>query len=235
MTTIHQQVDPGSSGPTISSISYESVDSTDYIRGSLDAPVKLVDYSDLECPFCKRHHDTLNNLIENYDEGEFAWVYRHFPLEQLHQKAIPEAVASECVAQSAGEEGFWTFIDRIYEETPSNDGLDHDLLPEFAQDAGANVEEFESCFANEETLSIVEAHLEDAQNAGGTGTPYSLLISDAEITEDARDDIYNTLTQLGPEAGSLAVFSEGGNAVGISGAIPEEPLAAIIDRLIELN
>lgn len=225
---------PTDSGPQTASISFEPVTESDHIRGSLEAPVKLIDYSDLECPFCKRHHETLLNLVESYETNEFAWVYRHFPLEQLHQKAIPEAVASECVARQAGEEAFWRFIDTIFEVTPSNDGLDLAQLPEYAQEAGvANVGAFQTCYDNEETLAKVEAELADASNAGGAGTPYSLITSEAPITDAAHNDIYSIMQELGAE--ELVIYSESNDAIGISGAIPEEVLTAIIDRILELN
>ena len=61
------------------------VDSEDHIFGNPDAPVKLVEYSDFECPFCKRVHPTLKKIMADYGiDGEVAWVYRHFPLDSIH-------------------------------------------------------------------------------------------------------------------------------------------------------
>ena len=70
----------------------------DHIKGNPDAPIKIVEYSDFECPFCKRFHDTMNEVMSEVDNGQVAWVFRHFPLDQLHPvKARAVAVASECV------------------------------------------------------------------------------------------------------------------------------------------
>lgn len=222
--------------PTVRDISYASVTTDDHIRGNINASVKIVDYSDFECPFCKRHHETLKSLITSYEENELAWVYRHFPLVQLHEKAIPEAVASECVARQVGAEGFWKFSDRIYTETPSGDGLDLSLLPSFAEDAGVtDLDAFLACLESEEALAAVNDDLADAQSAGGRGTPYSLFISASEISVADRGDLFDMLENVNPQIAQNAIFSQDGFAVGVSGALPEEVLASIVDKLLELN
>jgi protein-disulfide isomerase len=68
-------------------------------------------------------HKTAQQIVEKYD-GKVAWVYRHFPLEQLHPKAKKEAEAMECVASLSNEETFWKYADMIYEKTGANNKLD---------------------------------------------------------------------------------------------------------------
>src|SRR3989344_2306735 len=63
----------------------KTVDKTDRVRGSVSAPIKLIEYSDLECPFCKTFHRAMIRLMAKY-EGRVAWVYRHFPLDSIHPK-----------------------------------------------------------------------------------------------------------------------------------------------------
>src|SRR3989344_3696674 len=75
-----------------------AIASGDHIRGNPDAPVIIVEYSDFECPFCKRFHETMQQATAEYGD-QVAWVYRHFPLDQLHSKARKEAVASECASE----------------------------------------------------------------------------------------------------------------------------------------
>ena len=84
---------PTPSAPT--AISMAPITDSDWIRGGRNAEVSVVEYSDLECPFCKRHDATMKQLISEYD-GKVNWVYRHFPLTQLHPKAPKEAEAAEC-------------------------------------------------------------------------------------------------------------------------------------------
>ncbi|MDD5469853.1 MAG: DsbA family protein [Candidatus Peribacteraceae bacterium] len=88
-----------------------SVDpSADYIRGDKGATYSLIEYSDFECPFCARHHPTMQQFIA--DEPDVNWVYRHFPLG-FHPNAQRAAEASEC----AGEQGkFWEYADLLYEK-----------------------------------------------------------------------------------------------------------------------
>lgn len=102
-----------------------AVTAADHIKGSINAPVKIVEYSDLECPFCKMFHATLQEIISDPEyKDKVAWVYRHFPLTQLHSKAPKEAEATECAAEVGGNEGFWKFVDKINEITPANNKLD---------------------------------------------------------------------------------------------------------------
>ena len=85
-----------------------SITSTDHIRGNPNAPVKIVEYSDMECPFCKRFHSTMQQAMDEYGkDGRVAWVYRHFPLDSIHSKARTEAVASECAGEFGGSDEFW--------------------------------------------------------------------------------------------------------------------------------
>lgn len=98
------------------------VTATDHIRGSIGAPVKIVEYSDLECPFCKMFHETLKEVTASYGD-KVAWVYRPFPLSQLHSMAPKEAEAAECASEIGGNEGFWKFVDKINEITPANNRL----------------------------------------------------------------------------------------------------------------
>ncbi|KKQ77558.1 MAG: Sodium/proton antiporter, partial [Parcubacteria group bacterium GW2011_GWA1_38_7] len=68
-----------------------AISDSDHVRGNPDAPVKIVEYSDTECPFCKRFHSTMQEVMNEYGkDGKVAWVYRHFPLDQLHSKARKE-------------------------------------------------------------------------------------------------------------------------------------------------
>ena len=117
----------------------------DHILGRADAQVKIVEFSDLECPFCKRVHPTLKRIMEEYGEsGKVAWIYRHFPLDTLHKKARKEAQATECANELGGNKAFWAYTDKLFEITPSNDRLDLSLLPKIAEDIGVDRAAFEA-------------------------------------------------------------------------------------------
>lgn len=155
------------------------VDETDHIKGNPDAAVKIVEYSDFECPFCKRFHDTMNEIMDTYgDTGEVAWVYRHFPLDQLHPvKARAEAVASECAAELGGNDAFWQFADRFMELTPSNNQTDIEIvIPQIAQEIGLDQTAFQTCFESGRHDERIDADIENAIATGGRGTPWSIVV-----------------------------------------------------------
>lgn len=149
---------------------------SDHILGNSNAPVKIIEFSDTECPFCKRFHLTMHQAVDEY-KGKVAWVYRHFPLDSLHSKARKEAEAVECAAELGGNDKFWAYLDRLFEITPSNNGLDAEQLPEIAVDVGLDKQKFESCLKSGRHAARVEADYQDAIASGGRGTPYSIAIT----------------------------------------------------------
>ena len=149
----------------------------DHIRGNRAAPVTLVEYSDFECPFCKRFHATARRLVEE-SGGQVKWVYRHFPLDDIHSKARKEAAASECAAELGGNDAFWKFADRFYELTPSNNKTDIDaVLPRIAREIGLQPAKFASCLASGRHDRRVEDDRQNALASGGSGTPWSIVVS----------------------------------------------------------
>lgn len=154
----------------------------DHILGDPNALVKLVEFSDLECPFCKQFHPTMQQIINEYGkDGRVAWIYRHFPLDSIHTKARKEAQATECAAELGGNGKFWEYVDKIFEVTPSNDGLDLSLLPKIAEDIGLDRIKFEVCLEGDSRGGKYAEHIEndfqDAVLSGGIGTPYSIVIA----------------------------------------------------------
>lgn len=149
---------------------------TDHIRGSQNAKVTVIEYADTECPFCKRFHPTMQQLIREYP-NDVRWVYRHFPLDALHPKARKESEATECAGELGGSDKFWAYLDRLYEVTPSNDGLDPAELPKIAEFVGLNGAQFEQCLSSGKYAQHVADDLADAESAGGTGTPYSVVLA----------------------------------------------------------
>lgn len=155
--------------------------SEDHILGDPSAPVRLVEFSDFECPFCKRFHPTVKQVMEDYGKsGKVAIIYRHFPLDQLHPKARKEAQAAECANELGGNDAFWAYAGKIFEVTPSNNNLDLSLLPKLAEDIGLDRAKFETCIQGDmrggKFADHIEANVQDATASGGTGTPYTLVI-----------------------------------------------------------
>lgn len=86
-----------------------AVTAEDHVFGDITkAKVYIIEYSDLQCPFCKQFNPGVQKLVTDY-QGQVAWIYRHFPLESIHDNARPLAEASECVAKIGGNDAFWKF------------------------------------------------------------------------------------------------------------------------------
>ena len=114
--------------------------------------------------------------VERYGKsGQVAWVYRHFPLDQLHSKARKEAEALECAGELGGNAAFWKYTDRLYEITPSNDGLKETQLPEIASFVGLDVSAFSTCLSSGKFAERVNRDFESGANIGVRGTPYSIV------------------------------------------------------------
>lgn len=157
----------------------------DHILGSMNAEIIVIEYSDTECPFCKVFHATMHQIVDDY-QGKVAWVYRHFPIAQLHAKAAKEAEATECAAELGGNQAFWRYIDRLYEITPSNDGLDLAELPKIAATVGLNQAAFNECLSSGRYAEFVAGSVTVAVKAGARGTPYSII-----LTKDGKQVVIN--------------------------------------------
>lgn len=169
-------VQPTDSGPTAPTEIKIELDKKDWYRGDKNAKVTLVEFSDTECPFCKRFHENMLQLMTEY-KGKVKWVYRHFPLTQLHQYAQKEAEALECVGDLGGNDAFNKMLDNIMKTTQSNDGLPPEKLPELAAQSGVNRAKFETCLSSGKFAGKVQEHASQAVAAGGSGTPYSVILS----------------------------------------------------------
>ena len=197
---------PGTT-PTDGSIKAQAYDlSRDHLLGNPNALVKVIEYADLECPYCKTFHTTMHQVMDYYGEGgQVAWVYRAFPLTSIHSKAPKEAEASECAAAQGGDAAFFAYLDKIYEITPSENNLDLAQLPVVAKQLGLNVDAFNKCL-NEGTYSAkVTASYNEAIAAGGQGTPYVLVMANDALVP-------------------------GGN---LSGSQPYDSMRAIIDAVLQ--
>ena len=155
-----------------------AISDTDHILGNPDADIVIVEYSDIECPFCKQFHVTMKQIIDEYGEsGQVAWVYRHFPLSQIHPNAPALAEASECVAELGGNSAFWSFLDEIFAVAPGNARFPLGQLEDTVSKVGVNTDAFNSCIESERHRAAVEAEFNNAIATGGQGTPHNVVIT----------------------------------------------------------
>lgn len=153
------------------------VTKADHIKGDLaKAKVFLIEYSDIECPFCKRFHPTMEQAVQTYGK-DVAWIFRHFPLS-FHANAQKEAEASECAAELGGNTAFWKYLDTMFDRTTSGGtGFALDQLGPLAQEIGLSPTKFQQCLDSGKYAAKVRKDLDEGQAAGITGTPGTVLLT----------------------------------------------------------
>jgi len=156
--------------PTKAVKDLDPVSDGDYYKGNKDAKIVLFEYSDLDCPFCKRFHPTAEEALKTYGD-DFMWVFRHFPLDALHPDARARSEASECAGKLGGNDAFWAFIDAVNAVDAPLESAD--VAVQIGLDLGA----FNACVASGETADAVEADYKSGLKAGVTGTPGNILLN----------------------------------------------------------
>lgn len=118
--------------------------------GRRDAPVRIVEFSDFQCPFCARTQPVLDAVRRRHPE-RVAVLYRHFPLDAIHPYARPAAAAAECAAAQGRFEPFVTLL------FAQQDSLGKKGWPKFAAEAGVpDAAEFDRCVTDARTLAAVD-------------------------------------------------------------------------------
>lgn len=144
---------------------------TDHIYGNPNAVISLIEYSDFECPFCKKFHTTPPKIVAQYD-NKVNWVYRHLPLAFHNPGAQKQAEASECANEVGGNKAFWKYADQLYLRTKSNgNGFPLTNLVPLAVELGLDENTFKSCLESGKYAKRVEKDLNDAMKMGISGTP----------------------------------------------------------------
>lgn len=167
-----QEAPPPTARPTTAKEVVAVDPKTDHIRGPKTASITVIEYSDFECPFCKRFHPTMEQLLAK--DNDVQWVYRHFPLP-MHAHAQKAAEATECVASLVGEDAFWKMADALIALPALND----DAMVKSAIAAGAQEKAFRDCLTSGKMAAIVQADADGGRKAGITGTPGSIVLHNA--------------------------------------------------------
>jgi protein-disulfide isomerase len=159
--------------PSAQSTVKVSVDD-DPVLGDKDAPVTIIEFSDYECPFCKRaFQQTYPVIKEQYIKtGKVKLVFRDLPLSFHEPMATKEAIAANCARKQGGDKTYFIYHDEIFKRTTSNgNGLTENGLTVIAEDLGFNINKFNSCLRDLKQEEEVKKDLADATKAGATGTP----------------------------------------------------------------
>jgi protein-disulfide isomerase len=138
--------------------------------GDPKAPVTLVEYSDFECPVCRKLHDALRGMLPNY-AGKVRVVFKDFPIEQLHPWARTAAIAGRCAYQQ-DPKSFWKMYDFIYDNQEIISAANAwTMMLDYAGQSGLNGEMFKSCMASPEPGAAVDASRANGKQLEVSSTP----------------------------------------------------------------
>lgn len=135
------------------------------VMGKADAKVKIVEFSDFQCPFCNRAADTVGELKKKYG-NKIQVAFKHFPLP-MHREAGPASEASMCVHEQDADK-FWKFHDILFK---NQDKLDNASLEKYAKDVGANVDKFKECYSSGKYKQFVQNDMQQGEKIGVKSTP----------------------------------------------------------------
>lgn len=171
----------------------------DYYIGSLDAQVKIIYYSDFECPFCAPYIESLNNVVENYSD-DVVLVFRHFILNN-HNLALGAAIASECALE---QDSFWEMYNKLYEDNEKQLLSNVEYIKD-AEEIGLNVEQFKNCLESEKYKEKIQKLVNEAKGYGVSGTPTTYINGKSLAGAYPYEDFVD---QLGKEKKGLKTIIE---------------------------
>ncbi len=142
------------------------------IIGDKNAKIFVIEYSDLECVFCKQYHqNVLDKLVKKYENKKVGFVFRHFPLTSVHPSSFNQSKAAECSFELSGIKTFEKYIKRIFEETKNDGNFPEDKLFEMANEVGLDEKEFKKCMNAKNISEKIEKSFEEAYQMGLRETP----------------------------------------------------------------
>jgi protein-disulfide isomerase len=140
--------------------------------GAEEQTIVLVEFSDFQCPFCARAHDTVTAFMEKH-QGEVTLTYKHLPLKSIHPQALPAAKAA-WAAQQQGK--FWEYRDRLFEQQKQ---LGEELYVAIAENLNLDVEQFNRDRNSKDAEAAINQDLALAGDLGINGTPFFFLNQEA--------------------------------------------------------
>lgn len=137
--------------------------------GPEDAPITLIEFSDYECPYCKRWHDEVFDRLRAEYPDQVRFVYRDFPLTSIHPNAEPAAMAANCAHE---QDAFWEFHDKLFEQAS---GLSQEAYISYAEELDLDMDSFTECVESERYKAEVQGDMQYAVNLGIRSTPTFFL------------------------------------------------------------
>lgn len=145
-----------------------------HIYGSIDARYTLVEFSDLECPYCKRFHNTPKQFVDA-SKGNVNWQWMHYPLDFHNPAAADQAIASECISEQLGNRAFWAFLNDVFVQSRGN-GQGVPNLTDVATEIGADSGKFMECISSGKYQQKIQEHMQKAASQGIKATPATFVV-----------------------------------------------------------
>jgi protein-disulfide isomerase len=189
------------------------------VKGPVTAQVTIVEFSDFQCPYCKRVEESLHKVLETYKD-KVRLVWKHEPLP-FHNRAVPAAVLSLEARAQKGDKGFWEAHDKLFENQSKLEDAD---LEKYAEELKLDVGKFKDALKNKKWQKDIDADMDLADDLQASGTPHFFIngrrlvgaqpyekfqkIIDEEIKKaddliakgTPKDKVYETLTKDGKGA-----------------------------------
>jgi len=156
-----------------------AVSKTDHIQGKKDATIVIVEYGDYQCPYCGAAYPILKEMMKKYGK-EIKFVFRNFPLSEMHQYARPAAIVAEAAALQGK---FWEMHDAIYENQRT---LNETFLLELAERLDLDPHQFNVDIKKSELAAKVDSDFESGILSGVNGTP-SFFVNGRKFNAGAED------------------------------------------------
>src|SRR6218665_28505 len=156
-----------------------TVNKKDHVQGNLNSDLVIVEYGDYQCPYCGAAYPVLKALMKEFG-GQVKFVFRNFPLSEMHQYAKAAAIAAEA-ANLQGK--FWEMHDAIYENQRNLNEL---YLFELAEKIGLDISQFKDDIQKAELEEKVDSDFESGIMSGVNGTP-SFFINETKFNGGAED------------------------------------------------
>jgi len=141
--------------------------------GNKDAPITIIEYSDFQCPFCKRGHATVAQVLKAY-EGKVRVYFKNFPIERIHPQALPASKMYEAVSLQDMAKG-WKFMAYIFDHQEELNQNSEKLFEKAAKEVGANYAKAKKDMESEEVKKRIDADKAEAEKFGFSGTPGYLI------------------------------------------------------------
>ena len=165
------------------SINGPIISNFDPYLGNFDAPIKIIVYSDFTCRYCLEQEVIIKNILKKY-EGKVRFIWKDYPESNIESLSLRSSLAARC---AQNQDKFWEFHDELF---LSGTKLNQDYIYKIARDINLDVDKFDTCFREQETLPLILSNIEEANAIGIIGVP-NVYINEKEFIGSVSEDEFS--------------------------------------------